>query len=77
MSYIITGSVLPVNAYASTLYLYSNGADKSVAVWEDSFLPKAPADEKSVSDNIGGVYDGGLNNLKKYQSNFLLDYFSN
>ena len=65
MSYIINDSVLPVNAYASTLHVYSNGADKSVAVWEGSFLPKAPADEKTASDAIGGVYDGGLKNLKK------------
>ncbi len=65
MSYIIVDSVLPVTAYASTLHVYTNGADKSVVVWEGSFLPKAPADEKTASDTIGGVYDGGLNNLKK------------
>jgi hypothetical protein len=28
-------------------------------------LPKAPADEKAASDAIGGVYEGGLANLKK------------
>ena len=65
MSYIITGGVLPVTSYASTLHVYSNGADKSVVVWEGSFLPKAPADEKAASDTIGSVYDGGLSNLKK------------
>ncbi len=65
MSYIIVDSVLPVTAYASTLHVYTNGADKSVVVWEGSFLPKAPADEKTASDTMGGVYDGGLNNLKK------------
>lgn len=65
MSYIITEGVLPVTGYASTLHVYSNGADKSVVVWEGSFLPKAPADEKTASDTIGGVYDGGLANLKK------------
>ena len=65
MSYIITDGVLPVTGYASTLHVYSNGASKSVVVWESSFLPKAPADEKTASDAIGGVYDGGLSNLKK------------
>jgi mxaD protein len=65
MSYIIVDSVLPVTSYASNLHVYSNGADKSVVVWEGSFLPKAPADEKTASDTIGGVYEGGLNNLKK------------
>ena len=65
MSYIITDSVLPVTSYASTIHVYSNGADKSVVVWEGSFLPKAPADEKTAYDTVGGVYDGGLSNLKK------------
>ena len=65
MSYIITDSVLPVTNYASTLHVYSNGTDKSVVVWEGSFLPKAPADEKAATDTISGVYDGGLANLKK------------
>jgi len=65
MSYIITDGVLPVTSYASNLHVYSNGADKSVVVWEGSFLPKAPADEKAASDAIGGVYEGGLANLKK------------
>ena len=65
MSYIITNSVLPVTNYASTLRVFPNGANQSVVVWEGSFKPKAPADEKTASDTIGGVYDGGLNNLKK------------
>lgn len=63
-SYKITDSVLPVNDYASTVSVYSNGDGKSVVVWESRFLPKAPADEKTASDTIKGVYDGGLNQLK-------------
>jgi mxaD protein len=65
MSYIITDSVLPVTKYAANLHVYSNGADKSVVVWDANFLPKAPADEKTASDTINGVFDGGLSNLKK------------
>jgi mxaD protein len=65
MSYIITDSVLPVTSYASTLHVYPNGANQSVVVWEGSFLPKAPNDEKAASDTINAVYDGGLSNLKK------------
>ncbi len=65
MSYVITDSVLPVTKYSANLHVYSNGADKSVVVWDASFLPKAPADEKAASDAINGVFDGGLNNLKK------------
>ncbi len=63
-SYKITGGVLPVNEYASTIAVHSNGSGKSVVVWESHFLPKAPADEKAASDVIKGVYDGGLNQLK-------------
>lgn len=63
-SYKITEGVLPVNAYASTVSVHSNGDGKSVVVWESHFLPKAPADEKAASDAIKGVYDGGLNQLK-------------
>lgn len=65
MSYVITESVLPVSAYASTLHVYPNGAGKSVVVWEGSFQAKAAADDKTASDTINGVYDSGLSNLKK------------
>ncbi|HSI44365.1 MAG TPA: SRPBCC family protein [Methylotenera sp.] len=65
MSYIITDSVLPVSNYAANLHVYPNGADKSVVVWDATFSPKAGADEKTASDTINGVFDGGLNNLKK------------
>lgn len=70
MTYIITDGVMPVTAYASTLHVYPNGADKSVVVWEGSFQAKASFDEKTASDAINGVYDSGLNNLKKYLSDF-------
>lgn len=63
-AYKITDGVLPVNEYASTVSVHSNGDGKSVVVWESHFLPKAPADEKAASDTIKGVYDGGLNQLK-------------
>ena len=65
MSYVITDSVLPVTKYAAHLHVYPNGVGKSVVVWDANFLPKAPADEKAASDAINGVFDGGLNNLKK------------
>lgn len=65
MSYVITESMLPVTAYASTLHVYPNGAGKSVVVWEGSFQAKAAADDKTASDTINGVYDSGLSNLKK------------
>lgn len=64
-AYKITEGVLPVSEYASTISVHSNGDGKSVVVWESHFLPKSPADEKTASDTIKGVYDGGLNQLKK------------
>lgn len=63
-TYKITDSVLPVNDYASTISVHSNGAGKSVVVWESHFVAKSPADDKAASDAIKGVYDGGLNQLK-------------
>lgn len=65
MSYIITDGVLPVTAYASTLHVYPNGADKSVVVWEGRFQAKSEFDDKTASDTVSGVYDSGLSNLKK------------
>lgn len=63
-TYKITDGVLPVEGYVSTVSVHSNGDGKSVVVWESHFMPKAPADEKTASDTIKGVYDGGLNQLK-------------
>lgn len=65
MSYVITDGVLPVSQYASSLHVYPNGEGKAVVVWESSFNPKAPNDERVASDTINAVYDAGLNNLKK------------
>lgn len=63
-TYKITDGVLPVNDYVSTVSVHSNGEGKSVVVWQSQFNAKAPADEKTASDTIKGVYDGGLNQLK-------------
>jgi mxaD protein len=65
MSYVITESVLPVNNYASTIRVLSNGDNKSVVVWEGAFQSKEAASDKVALDTISSVYDGGLANLKK------------
>jgi len=65
MSYVITESVLPVNDYASTLHVVSNGDKHSVVVWEGSFKSKPAAGDKAALETITGVYEGGLANLKK------------
>lgn len=64
MSYVILDGVLPVAAYASTLRVLPNGANKSVVVWEGRFEARGVS-ERAASDLIGSVYDGGLGNLKK------------
>lgn len=64
-TYKIDGGVLPVNGYVSSVSVHENGAGKSVVVWQSEFLPKAPADEKTASETIKGVYDAGLNQLQK------------
>lgn len=64
-TYKITDGVLPVNQYVSNISVHSNGAGKSVVVWESHFVPKSPADEKTASETIKGVYDAGLNQLQK------------
>lgn len=67
MSYVITESVLPVEAYSSTLKVKAAGKGKSVVTWVAAFKAKAPADDKTATDTISGVFDGGLGNLKKTQ----------
>jgi mxaD protein len=67
MSYIITESVLPVDAYSATITVKSAGMGKSVVSWTANFKAKAPADDKTATDTINGVFDGGLGNLKKTQ----------
>lgn len=64
MSYVIIDGVLPVAAYASTLHVHPNGANKSVVVWEAHFQAQGVSDQ-AASDIINSVYDGGLGNLKK------------
>ena len=67
MSYIITESVLPVDAYSATIKVKPAGKDKSVVTWNANFKAKAGADDKTATDTINGVFDGGLGNLKKTQ----------
>jgi len=67
MSYIITESVLPVDAYSATLTVKAAGKGKSIVSWTAHFKAKAGSDDKTAEDTINGVFDGGLGNLKKIQ----------
>jgi mxaD protein len=70
--YAIVESVLPVSDYTSTFVVKSLGKGKSSVTWTGSFKRKNvgdnPADnenDKTAIDTVNGVYQGGLDNLKK------------
>jgi mxaD protein len=70
--YSILEGVLPVSDYTSTLTVKSVGKNKSSVTWSGHFKRKnvgdSPADnenDKTAVDTISGVYQGGLDNLKK------------
>jgi mxaD protein len=70
--YAIVEGVLPVSDYTSTLVVKSAGKGKSTVTWSGRFKRKNvgnnPADnesDKTAVDATSGVYQGGLDNLKK------------
>ena len=70
--YAIVEGVLPVSGYTSTLAVKSAGKNKSSVTWTGHFKRKNvgdnPADgenDKTAVDTVGGVYQAGLDNLKK------------
>ncbi len=63
---------MPVSDYTSTFVVKSAGKGKSTVTWTGHFKRKNvgdnPADnenDKAAVDTINGVYQGGLDNLKK------------
>jgi mxaD protein len=70
--YAILEGVLPVSDYTSTFAVKSAGKNRSSVTWTGHFKRKNvgdnPADnenDKTARDTMGGVYQGGLDNLKK------------
>jgi mxaD protein len=70
--YAIVEGVLPVSHYTSSLVVTSLGSSKTMVTWSGRFKRKnvgdAPADnenDKAATDAISGVYQSGLDNLKK------------
>jgi len=70
--YAILEGVLPVSDYTSTFVVKSVGKDKSTVTWTGHFKRKNVGDnpaenenDKTARDTIGGVYQAGLDNLKK------------
>ena len=70
--YSILEGVLPVSSYTSTVSVAAAGKGKSTVTWSGSFKrkdtsdkPAADADDAAATKAIGGVYEAGLDNLKK------------
>ena len=70
--YAILEGVLPVSDYTSTVRVTSAGTGKSKVTWSGSFKrkdtgdkPAADADDATATKTMSGVYQGGLDNLKK------------
>ena len=70
--YRIVEGVLPVSDYSSTFAVKSLGRNKSEAIWAGWFKrkdtgahPAAAANDKAAVTAISGVYQSGLDNLKK------------
>lgn len=70
--YTILEGVLPVSHYSSNFVVTSLGAHKTRVTWSGRFKRKNvgenPADnesDKAATDTISGVYQSGLDNLKK------------
>ncbi|MDE2150001.1 MAG: SRPBCC family protein [Gammaproteobacteria bacterium] len=70
--YTIVEGALPVSDYHSKLSVKADGADKSIVTWSGTFKrkdtgahPADDANDKTATDTIAGVYQSGLDNLKK------------
>ena len=70
--YSIVEGVVPVSHYVSNFVVTSLGADKTMVTWSGHFKRKnlgdSPADnenDKTATDAISGIYQSGLDNLKK------------
>lgn len=72
MKYAILEGVLPVSHYTSTIAVTAVGKDKSKVTWSGTFQrkdtgpnPAENANDKTATDTMAGVYQSGLDNLKK------------
>jgi mxaD protein len=70
--YSILESVLPVSNYSSSIVVSATGTNKTLVTWSGQFKRKDPsasppdnANDQTAVDTITGVYQAGLDNLKK------------
>jgi mxaD protein len=71
-SYSIVEGVIPVSSYKSNFTVKAAGDNQSSVTWSGHFKRKnvgdSPADnenDKTAKDTVSGVYQSGLDNLKK------------
>ena len=72
MRYSILEGVLPVTEYTSTITVAAAGKDRSTVTWSGAFKrkdtgdkPAADANDETATKTMSGVYQAGLDNLKK------------
>jgi len=63
-SYTITDSPLPVKNYRAEIKVIDNGDGKSSVEWSSEFSADG-AEENEAIDVIAGIFQAGLDNLKK------------
>ncbi len=70
--YEILEGVLPVSSYTSIVSIKAAGKGRSKVTWSGAFKrkdtgphPAADADDATATKTMGGVYQAGLDNLKK------------
>lgn len=65
LSYRIDKSPLPVTGYNSTIAVKPGKAGSSTITWSSTFAAKPGTKDEEAKKVIGGIYDAGLDNLKK------------
>jgi mxaD protein len=72
MTYKITESVVPVSHYSATIDVIAKGENKSLVIWHATFkrkdladVPAAGQDDETAVKTITGVFQAGLQNVKK------------
>ncbi len=72
LTYTILEGVLPVSAYVSSIKVASTTAGHASVEWRGTFKRKSPSDspppgedDEAATTTITGVYQAGLENLKK------------
>ena len=63
-SYSIVDSPLPVANYSATIRVRDDGSGKTTVEWSGEFNPEGASENEAV-EVIEGIYQAGLDNLKK------------